>query len=96
MICIFRCIQTIGESMGSETSWSTIEYEEQFKEKNDLLKKQQLNQYRSNANIYVGLMCLLYKGSDPGSCVPLVPNELRINMQIRIITIYNILVNYSL
>jgi hypothetical protein len=28
-----------------------VEYEEQFKEQNDFLKKQYLNQYRSNANI---------------------------------------------
>ena len=50
-LCRFRCIQRIGQSMGSETSWSAVEYEEQFKEQNDFLKKQYLNQYRSNVNI---------------------------------------------
>jgi hypothetical protein len=37
-LCRFRCIQRIGQSMGSETSWSAVEYEEQFKEQNDFLK----------------------------------------------------------
>lgn len=82
MICRFRCIQTIGQSMGSETSWSQLNMRNNLKNKMIFLRSSiwiNIDQMP----IYVRLMCLLYKGSEPGSCVPLVPDELRIKTSFR-------------